>query len=689
MNHSEPALNVECDYKECTHGCVLVLLDALSAVFGLWQEGGSSSDHSVLTSPTAMFQSCARVTLPLLSHLVLLTLQSRDVVLHWQFRVGGAASLVCTSCNVLDHHIDALVSALSAMNIHVSVTELIEQVELILKDKLQQRAVDGPALLTVLRLVDQQLGAWRNFHFIKRDYIRGALVELALLADALGVGLAVMDEGCMNKLHMPGRNMICLQVDSDSMVFKVVAVTSENNTLVVGAANAEQGQVQRPREGTHSVHYFVADLLFDFPPAIYVDEIESSSASSSEMDSTPETINWPEPVTQSKDQGLVFSVVCCDTRADPCVYPCAHKAPLSPTQLFQGAGRLGHGFAFSQLKKWRKSPLQVKEATLLSSKGTPLTLRYAGKVSSNDLLVAYAREKRIGKQYLRMLVTCKGRERTLRLGATELRTQHWNRKTILVVNKRHVLRSTNSTGLPNQRSEFTRVTDLQASEIEHDLLWNTMANGITPAKHEVTRSDVEESLASELVLCQAALEHDILLNAPPNTRAIQLNIDGILHIPTWWRKRHLIEFLAGWFTSKKDDITVADDEFFASMEFNATVKHDDDGWFLQGAGNQTRVHRDRLANAAAESLIEVLPSSRQGLVIEHKLVKFIMAADHKAARAVFQSDTIAQKYRAFGAGLKRAGLSLERWNASSSGWPRCRCDTGCACSRNATTTYTS
>eukprot|EP00971_Amphidinium_carterae_P008867 174943-Amphidinium_carterae.1 len=658
IDRMEPVLNVEWDYKECIHGCVLVLFDVLSAVFGLWHEGGSSSDHSVLTSPTAMFLSCALVTLPVLSHLILSTFHSRDEVSLWQLRVGGAASLVCSSCSTIADHIDALVSAMHAMKVHVSALELTQKVELILKDKLQRRAVDGPALLTVLRLVDQQLGAWRNFHFIKRDYIRGAFLELALLADTLGVGLTVTDEVCMNKLHMPGRSMICLQLDSDSLDFKVVAVTTETNTLVTGAAFSEQGQVQPSREGTHSVHYLVADLLFDFPPAIFVDEIESSSDSTSEMDSLPETINWPEPVTQSKDQGLVFSVVCCDTRIGPCVCPCAHRAPLSPTQLFQGAGKLGHGFARSQLKKWRMSPLHVKEATLLSSKGTPLTLRYAGKVSSNDLLAAYAREKRIGKQYLRMLVTCKGRERTLRLGATELRTQNWHRKTILMVNKRHVLRSTTSTGMRTQRSEFSRITDLQASEIEHDLLWDTMANGITPAKHEVTSLNVEESLARELVLCQAALEHDILSQASPNTRAIQLNIDGILHIPTWWKKRHLIEFLAGWFTSKKDDITVADDEFFASMEFNATVKHDDEGWFLQGAGNQTRVHRDRLANAAAESLIEVLPSSRQGLVIEHKLVKFIMSADHKAARAVFQSDTVAQKYRAFGAGLKRAGLPI-------------------------------
>eukprot|EP00971_Amphidinium_carterae_P310040 6160904-Amphidinium_carterae.2 len=87
------------------------------------------------------------------------------------------------------------------------------------------------------------------------------------------------------------------------------------------------------------------------------------------------------------------------------------------------------------------------------------------------------------------------------------------------------------------------------------------------------------------------------------------------------------------------------------------LQQDGQGELVTGAGRQTRVIKDKLVDAAASSMIRALPLTRQGLVVEHLLVRHIMAADPKATRAVFQATTVAQRYRAFSAGLKRAGLT--------------------------------
>eukprot|EP00971_Amphidinium_carterae_P256214 5087039-Amphidinium_carterae.1 len=87
------------------------------------------------------------------------------------------------------------------------------------------------------------------------------------------------------------------------------------------------------------------------------------------------------------------------------------------------------------------------------------------------------------------------------------------------------------------------------------------------------------------------------------------------------------------------------------------LKNSRQDWYVSGAGRQTRVLKEKLVDAAANSMIEALPLTKQGLLVEHLLVRHIMAADHKATRAVFQATTVAQRYRAFSSALKRAGLT--------------------------------
>eukprot|EP00971_Amphidinium_carterae_P341914 6480981-Amphidinium_carterae.2 len=76
-----------------------------------------------------------------------------------------------------------------------------------------------------------------------------------------------------------------------------------------------------------------------------------------------------------------------------------------------------------------------------------------------------------------------------------------------------------------------------------------------------------------------------------------------------------------------------------------------------GGGKLRRVQHESLAKAAVERMITDLGQTPQGLLIEHKCVAHLLQSDSHAAKAIFQSQTIAQRYRAFAAALARAGLT--------------------------------
>eukprot|EP00971_Amphidinium_carterae_P325199 6455342-Amphidinium_carterae.1 len=338
----------------------------------------------------------------------------------------------------------------------------------------------------------------------------------------------------------------------------------------------------------------------------------------------------------------------------------AAGAPISPTEFYQGAGRTKLSFLQKQVRRWRRFSPPVREMTMTSSKGTPLIVQYAGKVGSDDLLATYAKHKRIGRQYLRMKVTFRGRGRVLKYKGREWYSTNWHLMHIVMINRRYSLLASTDQSKPSKEGKtYRRLSQKDANEIEHDLLWDTMAHGSAPREDEITRAQAEEELMRELLNCQVALEDDIARDRPPATRQVQVNINGIMHVPDWWKSKDLLAFMHGWFGVGQDDVQVADDTSFVAAELNAVVKRDDEGWFLEGGGNQTRVQRDRVAASASEVLIDSLSKTRQGLTIEHKLVRYLLGTDHKAARAVFQADTDAQRCRAFGASLKRAGLPIQ------------------------------
>eukprot|EP00971_Amphidinium_carterae_P074112 1464789-Amphidinium_carterae.1 len=78
---------------------------------------------------------------------------------------------------------------------------------------------------------------------------------------------------------------------------------------------------------------------------------------------------------------------------------------------------------------------------------------------------------------------------------------------------------------------------------------------------------------------------------------------------------------------------------------------------IVGAGKLHRVQHESIVAAAIERLTGDFKLTAQGLLVEHKCIAHIMRADTHAAKAVFQAQTVKQRYVAFSAALARAGLS--------------------------------
>eukprot|EP00971_Amphidinium_carterae_P139867 2770907-Amphidinium_carterae.4 len=76
-----------------------------------------------------------------------------------------------------------------------------------------------------------------------------------------------------------------------------------------------------------------------------------------------------------------------------------------------------------------------------------------------------------------------------------------------------------------------------------------------------------------------------------------------------------------------------------------------------GAGRVRRVQHESVVVAATERMKNDLSTTPQGLLVEHKCVAHIIRADAHAAKAIFQAQTVKQRYVAFSASLARAGLT--------------------------------
>eukprot|EP00971_Amphidinium_carterae_P117583 2329484-Amphidinium_carterae.2 len=230
-----------------------------------------------------------------------------DVWLQYRFtpparplfqRFGGA----CTRTPLRrimwdDYHIHALATALHALDYTaLSVQELVLRLEKAIRDK----AAVPNLLFRLLQVVDQNLGSWQQLPPIRRDFIRGDLLDLAILVDLYEVGINVIDEHAVNRLFIPGRTMVCLRLDSQALVFSALAVATDANRLLAG----RDLDPFRPRDTTPIVwcsatHSQVAELLYDNPPSTNRDDVVASSPtasmSSSHGSMISSTVLWGSP----------------------------------------------------------------------------------------------------------------------------------------------------------------------------------------------------------------------------------------------------------------------------------------------------------------------------------------------------------------------------------------------------------
>eukprot|EP00971_Amphidinium_carterae_P347444 6489457-Amphidinium_carterae.2 len=111
--------------------------------------------------------------------------------LHVHEREEDAPMLVEGGAN----HIAAFRTALRVLNPNcLALQDLIYCVERITRQKALASSNNPPPLLACIAQVDSLLGDWAVEHPLRRDFIRGALLDLILLAEQHGTGITLIDD---------------------------------------------------------------------------------------------------------------------------------------------------------------------------------------------------------------------------------------------------------------------------------------------------------------------------------------------------------------------------------------------------------------------------------------------------------------------------------------------------------------
>eukprot|EP00971_Amphidinium_carterae_P008141 160997-Amphidinium_carterae.1 len=146
----------------------------------------------------------------------------------------------------------------------------------------------------VLR-ADQDIGDWANLGQLRRDFIRGMMVDLFLLAECFEIGITVLDYKGHARLHLSRPSIICLQVDAEALVFAVVGVALSTDVVVSGmelAAHDECSQTQVKWQ--YKVQCLVSAILFSNPPVPRNNDATSPPSSSSSLSSTAQWRSQPD-----------------------------------------------------------------------------------------------------------------------------------------------------------------------------------------------------------------------------------------------------------------------------------------------------------------------------------------------------------------------------------------------------------
>eukprot|EP00971_Amphidinium_carterae_P191888 3807348-Amphidinium_carterae.1 len=167
------------------------------------------------------------------------------------------------------NHIAAFRTALRALkNDCMSLQELIYCVEELIRRKALPSSNAPPPRLSYIGKADSLLGDWSLEHPLRRDFIRGAFLDLILLAEHHEAGITLIDDKGIHRLHLADKAMLCLQLDPVEISYSAIGVCLASNRIVSASElKPEQNVSGDSLCWCSDTQIMVANMLMDFPPA--------------------------------------------------------------------------------------------------------------------------------------------------------------------------------------------------------------------------------------------------------------------------------------------------------------------------------------------------------------------------------------------------------------------------------------
>eukprot|EP00971_Amphidinium_carterae_P024581 484648-Amphidinium_carterae.1 len=144
----------------------------------------------------------------------------------------------------------------------------VQAIVRMLEGSLRERLASCPPLQAELMEVDKLLdGSWCG-EALRRDFIRGALLDLLVLASVFKVGVVILDDNENCRMNWPSTRTVVLRVDSSSLVFEPIAILDGNGKVCDLCVDLDLSELLREQVvWCGPTHLQVAAILYENVPS--------------------------------------------------------------------------------------------------------------------------------------------------------------------------------------------------------------------------------------------------------------------------------------------------------------------------------------------------------------------------------------------------------------------------------------
>eukprot|EP00971_Amphidinium_carterae_P016495 326027-Amphidinium_carterae.3 len=329
----------------------------------------------------------------------------------------------------------------------------------------------------------------------------------------------------------------------------------------------------------------------------------------------------------------------------PWLVHCVKMGSLMPIVCGGGSGGLWARSIRSLHKRHPDSTLKtcLKKVTIQSGKAAPHEIRFTRTISTLQIILAFAKAKRVGRDYLSLVMPYKSGRKEFRVDSPPVQIYHSGLR-LQMKNDRY---ARNSRAVLKERQEGEALHNFLVDDIKVDQgmccqapLWPTQPKKLTKAPAPGKRCNPP-----------------IAIPTTPHPLTVRFVCDAF--VPSTWTLEHALEvvrkafYLPNCTLQRHDGIL----EVKVSPELCKRAKiHGvalEPSAVVHGAG-RCRVQSDAVAANAQRLVLDDLKA--MGFKWEERLLSHILHHDRKCTLACFQAKTRAQRMQALSAALSRMGL---------------------------------